>query len=197
MEPKLIHGDCLLVMRELAAESVDVVVTSPPYNLGIGYGTYRDTMPREAYLKWTVEWCREVKRLLKPNGSFFLNIGAAPSNPMLPYEVILSPRDLHGSAVFGKTGAVRRFYLPEEDAYRASLLPDGSVAYQGTIVVTNQGIAGTFAQLRVMDSKGRKISETGFIRHSGPDGSKLTFFEWLRALPDGLSRIPVCPQIDE
>jgi site-specific DNA-methyltransferase (adenine-specific) len=36
MEPKLIHGDCLLVMRELPAESVDVVVTSPPYNLGIG-----------------------------------------------------------------------------------------------------------------------------------------------------------------
>ena len=93
MEPKLIHGDCLFVMRELPAESVDVVVTSPPYNLGIGYGKYRDTVPREAYLKWTVEWCREVKRLLKPNGSFFLNIGAAPSNPWLPHEVVLSLRD--------------------------------------------------------------------------------------------------------
>jgi site-specific DNA-methyltransferase (adenine-specific) len=77
-------------MRELPAESVDVVVTSAPYNLGIGYGAYRDTVPCEAYLKWTVEWCREVKRLLKPNGSFFLNIGAAPSNPMLPHEVVLS-----------------------------------------------------------------------------------------------------------
>src|SRR6185369_13972096 len=38
-------------------------------------------------------WCREVKRLLRPNGSFFLNIGAAPSNPMLPHEVVLSLRD--------------------------------------------------------------------------------------------------------
>lgn len=93
MQPKLIHGDCLLVMRDLPAESADVVVTSPPYNLGIGYGAYRDTVPRDAYLKWTVEWCREVKRLLKPNGSFFLNIGAAPSNPMLPHEVVLSLRD--------------------------------------------------------------------------------------------------------
>ena len=44
-------------------------------------------------MKWVVEWCREVKRLLKPNGSFFLNIGAAPSNPMLPHEVVLSLRD--------------------------------------------------------------------------------------------------------
>jgi site-specific DNA-methyltransferase (adenine-specific) len=93
MEPKLIHGDCLLVMRELLAESVDVVVTSPPYNLGIDYGTYRDTAPREDYLRWTVEWCREVKRLLKSNGSFFLNIGAAPSNPWLPHEVVLALRE--------------------------------------------------------------------------------------------------------
>ncbi len=93
METKLIHSDCLPCMRELPSESVDVVVTSPPYNLGIGYGTYRDSVPRETYLQWTVEWCREVKRLLKSNGSFFLNIGAAPSNPMLPYEVILSLRD--------------------------------------------------------------------------------------------------------
>jgi site-specific DNA-methyltransferase (adenine-specific) len=60
MEPKLIHGDCLPVMRELAAESVDLIVTSPPYNLGIGYGTYRDTVPRDEYLRWTVEWCRTL-----------------------------------------------------------------------------------------------------------------------------------------
>jgi site-specific DNA-methyltransferase (adenine-specific) len=93
MEPKLIHGDCLHVMSELPADSVDVVVTSPPYNLGIDYGTYRDTAPRDEYLGWMVDWCREVKRLLKPNGSFFLNIGAAPSNPWLPHEVVLSLRN--------------------------------------------------------------------------------------------------------
>jgi site-specific DNA-methyltransferase (adenine-specific) len=94
VETKLVHGDCLSVMRELPAESVDVVVTSPPYNLGIDYGFYRDTAPREEYLRWTVEWCREVKRLLKANGSFFLNIGAAPSNPMLPHEVVIALREL-------------------------------------------------------------------------------------------------------
>jgi len=32
---KLIHGDCLIQMRDLAPESIDVVGTSPPYNLGI------------------------------------------------------------------------------------------------------------------------------------------------------------------
>jgi site-specific DNA-methyltransferase (adenine-specific) len=93
MEPKLIRGDCLLVMHGLQSESVDVVVTSPPYNLGIGYSAYCDTLPREEYLQWTVEWCREAKRLLKDDGSFFLNIGAAPSHPMLPHEVVIALRD--------------------------------------------------------------------------------------------------------
>ncbi len=77
----------------MPADSVDVVVTSPPYNLGIDYGTYSDSAPREDYLRWTLDWCREVKRLLKSNGSFFLNIGASPSNPMLPHEIILALRD--------------------------------------------------------------------------------------------------------
>ena len=93
MESKLIHGDCLIAMRDLPAASVDVVVTSPPFNLGIDYGTYSDTGPREDYLRWTLDWCREVQRLLKADGSFFLNIGAAPSNPMLPYEVVIALRN--------------------------------------------------------------------------------------------------------
>ena len=93
-QSKLIHGDCLIRMREIAAQSVDVVVTSPPYNLGIKYSKYDDTAAREDYLRWTVEWCREVKRLMRDNGSFFLNVGASPKNPMFPHEVVLALREL-------------------------------------------------------------------------------------------------------
>ncbi len=91
---RLIHGDCLLKMRELPEQSVDVVVTSPPYNLGIKYGKYDDTLAREEFLRWCVDWCREVKRVLRDNGSFFLNVGSAPKNPMFPHEVVLALRDL-------------------------------------------------------------------------------------------------------
>ena len=90
---RLIHGDCLEQMPKLPSESVDVVVTSPPYNLGIEYGEFRDDQPREEYLQWTVEWCQEVKRLLKPQGSFFLNVGSSPSNPMLPHEIVIALRN--------------------------------------------------------------------------------------------------------
>jgi site-specific DNA-methyltransferase (adenine-specific) len=88
------RGDCIEGMRGLPADSVDVVVTSPPYNLDIGYRSYRDDAPREAYLDWCELWCAEVRRVLKPDGSFFLNVGAAPANPWFPHEVVLRLRPL-------------------------------------------------------------------------------------------------------
>jgi site-specific DNA-methyltransferase (adenine-specific) len=45
-------------------------------------------------LKWCRKWAAEVRRALKPGGSFFLNIGSAPSNPMLPHEIVIELRDL-------------------------------------------------------------------------------------------------------
>ena len=82
-------GDCVAGMKELAAASVDLVVTSPPYNLGIRYGKFADTADRESYLDWCEQWAAEIKRLLRPDGSFFLNVGASPSNPLLPHELVL------------------------------------------------------------------------------------------------------------
>jgi len=88
------HEDCIKGMSRLADDSVDLVVTSPPYNLGIRYGKFSDTQDRESYLNWCHEWAEQVRRILKPTGSFFLNIGAAPSNPMLPHEMVIEMRDL-------------------------------------------------------------------------------------------------------
>lgn len=81
-------------MSRLPEESVDLVVTSPPYNLGISYGKYSDTQDRQSYLRWCHQWAEKVRRILKPNGSFFLNVGGAPSNPMLPHEIAMTLRDL-------------------------------------------------------------------------------------------------------
>ena len=83
------HGDCLAGMAALSAESVDLVVTSPPYNLDIAYASYADDAPREEYLDWCHRWAAELQRVLKPTGSFFLNVGAAPANPLLPHELVL------------------------------------------------------------------------------------------------------------
>src|SRR5205807_6401197 len=81
-------------MSRLPEADVDLVVTSPPYNLGIRYRKYSDRQDRQSYLQWCTEWAAQIRRVLKPNGSFFLNIGAAPSNPMLPHEIVFALRDL-------------------------------------------------------------------------------------------------------
>ena len=81
-------------MAELPAESVDVVVTSPPYNLDIAYGVFRDDAPREDYIAWCLRWAAEARRVLKPEGSFFLNVGASPANPLLPHQLVLALQPL-------------------------------------------------------------------------------------------------------
>ena len=86
---ELHHQDCVEGMRLLPEDSIDVVVTSPPYNLGIKYSKFNDTMGRDAYLEWAGVWAGEIFRVLKPEGSFFLNIGAAPANPLLPHQLAI------------------------------------------------------------------------------------------------------------
>ena len=86
--------DCVRGMSQLPNERVDLVVTSPPYNLGVRYRKYSDREDRQSYLRWCREWAAQVQRTLKPSGSFFLNIGAAPSHPMLPHEIVIELRDL-------------------------------------------------------------------------------------------------------
>jgi site-specific DNA-methyltransferase (adenine-specific) len=73
----------------LAKESVDVIVTSPPYNIGINYQRYNDNLPKEKYIQWIENIGSIIKYVLKPTGSFFLNIGNKPTEPLLPFEVAL------------------------------------------------------------------------------------------------------------
>ncbi len=81
-------------MASLPEGGVDLVVTSPPYNLGVRYRKYSDRLDRQSYLNWCATWATGIRRILKPTGSFFLNIGSAPSNPMLPHEIVFQLRDL-------------------------------------------------------------------------------------------------------
>jgi site-specific DNA-methyltransferase (adenine-specific) len=93
-EVDLRNEDCVKGMASLPDKSVNICVTSPPYNLGIAYKNYDDTGSRESYLKWTAEWAQELHRTLDDNGSLFLNVGASPSNPMLPHEILFAIKDV-------------------------------------------------------------------------------------------------------
>jgi site-specific DNA-methyltransferase (adenine-specific) len=80
--------DCLEGMKSLIdPEEVDVIVTSPPYNIGVKYNKYDDTIPREEYLNWMEEVAEGCKQVLKRDGSFFLNVGHKPTDLWVPWEV--------------------------------------------------------------------------------------------------------------
>lgn len=91
---QIVCGDSLEVMKQMPSESVDVILTSPPYNLknstgnGMkdgrggkwshaslmkGYDNHNDAMPADEYAQWQYDNLREMYRLLKPNGAIFYN----------------------------------------------------------------------------------------------------------------------------
>jgi site-specific DNA-methyltransferase (adenine-specific) len=74
------------------AGSLDAIVTSPPYNLGVRYRTYDDSLPRGEYLEWTGEWVRLAARALAPAGSLFLNVGGKPTDPWTALDVAQAAR---------------------------------------------------------------------------------------------------------
>lgn len=85
---KLYLNDCLEgVKNYLKDNSVDVVITSPPYNIGTKYSSYNDTLPRNEYLSWLSQVGKEIERVLRDNGSFFLNIGNRPTDQWLAWDV--------------------------------------------------------------------------------------------------------------
>jgi site-specific DNA-methyltransferase (adenine-specific) len=87
-------GDCLAVLARLPESSVDVVVTSPPYNLDLRYESYQDHRAEDEYLAWMVAVATALRRVMKPDASFFLNISGSPNQPWLPFELIVRLRGL-------------------------------------------------------------------------------------------------------
>jgi site-specific DNA-methyltransferase (adenine-specific) len=64
----------ILKTKSVAVNSVDLIVTSPPYNVDIKYNSHDDTMSYEDYLSFTRKWLARCYALLKDDGRFCLNI---------------------------------------------------------------------------------------------------------------------------
>jgi site-specific DNA-methyltransferase (adenine-specific) len=88
------QGDCLDILADMPDASVDVIVTSPPYNLGIAYSLYGDSRGEADYLDWMVRVCTSLRRVLRPDGSFFLNVAGSSTQPWLPFELLVRLRSL-------------------------------------------------------------------------------------------------------
>jgi site-specific DNA-methyltransferase (adenine-specific) len=85
---KIVNGDCIEVMKTMEEGSVDLIVTSPPYGVGIDYDVHEDDMVWEEYVKFTYSWLEQAYRVLKDDGRIALNI---------PYEI---NRQAKGGRIF-------------------------------------------------------------------------------------------------
>ncbi|MFO0837472.1 MAG: DNA methyltransferase [Phycisphaerae bacterium] len=68
-------GDAIKLLSTWPAGCVDLAFADPPFNIGYVYDTYRDDMPDSQYVAWTQQWMSACKRVLKPDGSFYIAIG--------------------------------------------------------------------------------------------------------------------------
>lgn len=84
---KVHHLDCIEGIGLLDPEIVDIIVTSPPYNIGKEYNSFPDSQPRKAYLDWMEQIAIKSKRVLQRDGSFFLNVSGKPSDPWIAIDV--------------------------------------------------------------------------------------------------------------
>lgn len=105
-------GDCLSLLRtSIDDASVDVVCTSPPYNVGVRYGTYDDRRPAAEFVTWLDEVFCELRRVLKPAGSLFLVAGHTSRRPWAAFDMARA--------------AAAHFQLQNQIAWVKSIAVDG------------------------------------------------------------------------
>jgi len=71
-EHKIICGDCIEELKKFSDESIDLIVTDPPFNIGKRYNSFVDRKSKEEYLEWCKKWLTECIRVLKDGGALYL-----------------------------------------------------------------------------------------------------------------------------
>lgn len=118
----LYNGDCVEMMRRMDASTINLTVTSPPYNIG---KAYERNLPLPEYVEWSSTWIHEVFRLTAPNGAFWLNLGylsvenRAKAIPIayllwdkIPFYLIQEVIWTYGAGVSG-----RKFFSPRNEKF--------------------------------------------------------------------------------
>lgn len=121
--------DCVTGMGRLLPGSVDVIVTSPPYNLGKSYATYDDAIPRSGYLAWIDTVAAASSRVLSDRGSLYLNVGGSPKDHWIPFDVATRFRE-NGFILQNMIHWIKSIAIPKEDMgkFYAEEIPESGIA---------------------------------------------------------------------
>ena len=88
-------GDCLELMDNIDDKSIQLIVTSPPYNASFRNdndkypgGSYKDALTDEEYIQWSINIFKKYERILKTKGVIAYNMSYTKYSPSLPYILI-------------------------------------------------------------------------------------------------------------
>jgi site-specific DNA-methyltransferase (adenine-specific) len=130
---ELIQGDCLDVMRGMEAESIDLIFTSPPYNLGnvkkggywqgnkgdsISYDLHNDNMDQQEYIEWQQQIIKELYRLIKNTGAIFYNHKPRINKGQFDNRLNLIPYPIRQEIIWDRCAMINfsgSFYAPNTE----------------------------------------------------------------------------------
>ena len=121
---------CLTGLQKMESESVDVIVTSPPYNIGKPYRSYTDIRPRDEYLNWMENVAIACKLVLKKNGSFFLNVGGKPTDLWIAFD--LANRFRNHFILQNTIHWIKSIAIPKNDVGKYKTITD-DIALRGRV----------------------------------------------------------------
>lgn len=151
---KIVCGDCVDVMKNIPDQSIDLVVTSPPYNLGIrktfgntenwkgkwnksklqaqGYDQHNDYMAEDKYIAWQKNVLAECFRTLKNDGAIFYNHKWRVQNGLFQQRLeIVEGLPLRQIIIWKKAGGINfneGYFLPTYEVIYLIAKPDFKLA---------------------------------------------------------------------
>lgn len=162
---QVVQGDAFLLLKQIQSNSIDVILTSPPYfgHRSISQGPFANVTSMQDYLRLLKRLGKEFKRILKSTGSLWLNIGDSyreQSLLLIPSRVAIMFQDELGFILRNDVIWEKRKYLPPSIKNRTSNSYEHLFHF---VLSTNYYVNKTVGTRNTafVDQKGRVISKTG------------------------------------
>jgi len=172
---KVINGNCIEVMKDMSEGCIDLIVTSPPYGVGIDYDTHDDDVHFDDYKEFTKSWLTQAYRILKDDGRIAVNI---------PYEI---NRQSKGGRIFmvGEVWKIMQeigygFFgvvdLEEESPHRSKTTAWGSWMSPSSPYIYNpkECVLLAYKNKHIKTNKGKTDWKAGKITEESEQGKKKT-----------------------
>ena len=129
-EDTIICGDCRDLMDKMASDSVDMLITSPPYNLGVEYDSYDDNLELKSYLEFLNDVWKKAYRIIKPGGRIAITIANIRRSPFIPLTSYVTQQLI-------ENGYILRGYIYWDKGFESSSTAWGSFQSASNPVLVN------------------------------------------------------------